>query len=88
MLMPHISGAQETTAEIAGRVFISDSPIAGAVVSAIHIPSGTKYSTTTRSDGRYNLPNLKIGGPYSLTGSFVGYLGERKEIKARLVYHM
>ena len=78
--MPHISGAQETTAEIAGRVFISDSPIAGAVVSAIHIPSGTKYSTTTRSDGRYNLPNLKIGGPYSLTGSFVGYSGERKEI--------
>jgi outer membrane receptor for ferrienterochelin and colicin len=64
--------AQETTSEIQGIVLEGKLAVPGATVIAIHQPTGTKYGTTTRIDGRYNLPNLKIGGPYVVTVSFVG----------------
>jgi hypothetical protein len=71
-----VAKAQETTSEIQGNVLAGKEAIAGATVQAIHQPTGTKYGTTTRPDGRYNLPNLKIGGPYVVTVSFVGYKTE------------
>jgi len=68
--------AQQTTSEIQGLVLGGKEAIPGATVIAVHEPTGTKYGTTTRPDGRYNLPNLKIGGPYVVTVSFVGYKTE------------
>jgi outer membrane receptor for ferrienterochelin and colicin len=68
--------AQETTSEIQGIVLDGKLAVPGATVQAIHQPTGTKYGTTTRLDGRYNLPNLKIGGPYVVTVSFVGFKTE------------
>ena len=68
--------AQETTSEIQGIVLDGKQSIPGATVVAVHQPTGTKYGTTTRMDGRYNLPNLKIGGPYVVTVSFVGFKTE------------
>ena len=46
--------AQETTSEIQGTVTTGTAGLAGVSVTAIHQPSGTKYVTTTRKDGRYN----------------------------------
>ena len=60
------ASAQETTSEIQGLVSDAKSGLAGVTVVATHQPTGTKYITSTRNDGRYNLPNLKIGGPYSI----------------------
>ena len=68
--------AQETTSEIQGLVSDGKDGLAGVTVVAVHQPTGTKYGTSTRGDGRYNLPNLKIGGPYSITVSFVGFKSE------------
>ena len=68
------SFAQETTSEIQGVV--SDEggkSLAGASITALHTPTGTSYSTTSRNDGRFNLPNLRIGGPYTVTVTFVGF---------------
>ena len=65
--------AQETTAEIQGLVLNGTVGLAGVSVTAIHQPTGTKYSTTTRNDGRYNLINLKVGGPYLVEVSYVGF---------------
>ena len=65
--------AQETTAEIQGLVTNGAAGFAGVSVTAIHQPTGTKYVTTTRNDGRYNLTNLKIGGPYLIEVSYVGF---------------
>jgi hypothetical protein len=68
-----IGFAQETTSEISGTVSDANSTLPGVNITAIHVPTGTKYLTTTRNDGRYNLPNLKVGGPYTITASYVGY---------------
>ena len=68
-----ITKAQETTSEIQGNVLAGKEAIVGATVIALHQPTGTKYNTTTRADGRYNLPNVKIGGPYVVTVSFIGF---------------
>src|SRR6187455_183951 len=47
-------------------------PVVGASVIAIHEPSGTTYEGTTRADGRYQIPGMRVGGPYSVTVNFVG----------------
>ncbi|MBA4196681.1 MAG: TonB-dependent receptor [Chitinophaga sp.] len=72
--------AQETTSDIQGIVTTDGKAgIAGANVTAIHQPTGTKYVTSTRKDGRFNLANVKVGGPYVITVSFVGYKEEKIE---------
>ncbi len=79
MVSGYLASAQETTSEIQGTVFDNGkTPMAGATVAAVHQPTGTKYVTTTRKDGRYNLPNLRIGGPYEITVSFVGFNEEKQ----------
>jgi hypothetical protein len=71
--------AQETTAEIQGLITVGNAGIAGANITAIHQPTGTKYVTTSRTDGRYNLSNLKIGGPYLLQVTYVGLKPEKQD---------
>jgi len=72
--------AQETTSEIQGVIKDDKgAPLAGATIVAVHQPTGTKYTTTSRKDGRYNLPNLKVGGPYLLTVTYVGFKEEKQE---------
>ena len=75
---------QETTSQILGTVSDGQNPLAGATVVALHTPTGTKYTTTTRKDGRFNLGGLRIGGPYVLTISYVGFK-EQKQDNIQLV---
>jgi outer membrane receptor for ferrienterochelin and colicin len=48
-------------------------PLLGANVIAVHIPSGTMYGTSTRANGRFNITGMRVGGPYTITASFIGY---------------
>jgi len=62
-----------TTGAITG--IVSDSqqqPVAGASVIAIHEPSGTTYEGVTRGDGRFSIPGMRVGGPYTVTVAYVG----------------
>ena len=73
------ASAQETTSEIQGLVSDGKAGLAGVTIVATHQPTGTKYSTSSRSDGRYNLPNLKIGGPYSIHVTSIGFKAEHQD---------
>jgi hypothetical protein len=59
-----------TTAE--GKTSAEES-LPGATIVAIHEPSGTKFGTVSLSDGKFNIPNMRVGGPYKVEVSFVGY---------------
>jgi len=66
--------SQVTTAEISGIVYEDQNLLLpGANVTAIHTPTGTTYGAVTNFDGRFNLLNLRVGGPYTITVSYVGF---------------
>ena len=69
-----------TTSAINGIVTDSlGEPLIAATVLAVHEPSGTQYGATTRDDGRFSIPGMRVGGPYTVTVSYVGYEKKQKE---------
>lgn len=69
--------AQITTSSMTGTVKDSKEALIGATVKAVHVPSGTVYSTATRADGRFNIPNMRAGGPYTIEVTYLGYEPQR-----------
>ncbi len=70
---PHVAAQGVTTGSLSGVVTDGQqAPVSGASVIAIHIPSGTTYEGTTRSDGRFFIANMRVGGPYVVTVAYVG----------------
>ncbi|PHR69416.1 MAG: TonB-dependent receptor [Lutibacter sp.] len=67
------SFSQVTTASMRGVVGDVSGPLPQASVVAVHTPSGTSYGTDTQFNGTYNLPNMRVGGPYKITVSFIGF---------------
>lgn len=69
-----------TTAQISGYIFDEDqAPLAKASIKAEHLPSGTHYLAISTKNGRYILPNLRVGGPYKLSVSHLGYQNQIKD---------
>jgi hypothetical protein len=67
-------GQGSTTSTISGLVTDgSGEPLVGVTVVAVHTPSGTKYGTSTRVDGRYTIPGARVGGPYTITAIYTGF---------------
>jgi hypothetical protein len=63
-----------TTGQMGGFVRdVDGNPIEDATIIAIHNPSGTSYGTTSRGGGAWDLPNLRVGGPYTITVTMIGY---------------
>ena len=80
MMNVTLTFGQVTTSGINGT--ISDSKgetLPGATVQAVHMPSGTTYATLTNADGRFVINNMRIGGPYKITATFVGYKEQTNE---------
>ncbi len=77
--------AQVTTSSLKGRVFGSGTTVdqekktstneelPGANIVATHTPSGTTYGTVSMADGRFIIPGMRVGGPYTVKVSFIGY---------------
>lgn len=63
-----------TTAAMNGQVASSTGEsLVGATVRAVHVPSGSLYGAVVNASGRFYLPGLRIGGPYTVTVEYVGY---------------
>lgn len=66
--------AQVTTSTITGSVKDNNNqPLVGATITATHLPSGTKYLTTSTKDGFFILNGLRVGGPYTVVVNFTGF---------------
>ncbi|GGF20684.1 cell envelope biogenesis protein OmpA [Hymenobacter cavernae] len=57
----------------------SGAGLPGATVIAVHTPTNTTYPAATNSEGRFNLQNLRVGGPYTVRVTFVGYQDVSRE---------
>ena len=80
LLFPLFTLAQETNSSIGGTVkSAKGEPLIGATITATHIPTGTVYRVASRAGGRFNLYNLRPGGPYTIVVSYVGFDDFKKE---------
>lgn len=90
---PSIYAQGNTNSSISGNVYDKDSQtLPGASILAVHTPSGTRYSASTDGTGNFSISNMRVGGPYKITITFVGFsdfsenevylqLGENKTFK-------
>ena len=63
-------GQTVTTGNLSGVVVDQQGAVLpGANVTAVHQPTNTSYETTTAGDGRYQILNVRVGGPYAITAS-------------------
>src|ERR1700682_5331630 len=66
--------AQITSSSITGTVKNGNNePLVGATIVATHQPSGTRYTTISRSGGEFSIQNMRVGGPYLIEITFVGF---------------
>ncbi|HEY0776918.1 MAG TPA: carboxypeptidase regulatory-like domain-containing protein [Gemmatirosa sp.] len=77
--VPRLHAQITTTASLAGRVTAGGEAVASAQVVAVHRPSGTTYRATTRTDGRFVIPGMRVGGPYQVTVRALGYAPESRD---------
>lgn len=75
-----IASAQVTTGSIRGLVTDKDNrPLEGARITAIHLPSGTQYIGATRADGRFVIPGMRVGGPYQVAATMIGFARQSRD---------
>ncbi|MDX1531424.1 MAG: carboxypeptidase-like regulatory domain-containing protein, partial [Rhodothermales bacterium] len=89
-------GQGVTRAALSGFVLDeAGNPLPGANVVAVHEPSGTTYGAAAQPSGAFLIPNMRVGGPYTVTASFVAYesqtqrdlflsLGQTLQVELRL----
>lgn len=71
-----------TTSALSGYVIDKQGKaVAGATVSVVHEPSGTRAAAVSRANGQFNLSGLRIGGPYTVTTTGQGVQSDtRKDV--------
>jgi outer membrane receptor protein involved in Fe transport len=78
--MPVATFAQGVTTG-AMNGFVNDKegkPVPGSRVTATHLPSGSKYGSVVRANGQFNIPSVRVGGPYTVAVSALGFKAQEK----------
>lgn len=77
-----LSAQGSTTGSIEGTITDNGGePLPGANIVAVHLPTGSEYGTSSRADGRYTIRNVRVGGPYEVRITFLGFNAQKKEIE-------
>jgi hypothetical protein len=96
----HLAGASsafaQTTGTLSGAAVDQQGGVLpGVTVTAVHQPTGTEYTSTTDAEGRFQIPNVRVGGPYRVTAALSGFndfvqsditvsLGESSQVELRM----
>ncbi|RTY76191.1 carboxypeptidase regulatory-like domain-containing protein [Flavobacterium sp. LS1R10] len=93
---PNLYAQGNTNSSVSGNVYDNDSQtLPGASILAVHTPSGSRYTASTDGTGNFSISNMRVGGPYKITITYVGFrnheeneiylqLGENKTFKIAL----
>lgn len=74
LMLPLLPFAQVTTSSMSGVITTSNGePLVGATITATHQPSGTLYNTLSKGGGQFTIANMRVGGPYQVKVTYVGY---------------
>ncbi|MBQ5642264.1 MAG: TonB-dependent receptor [Bacteroidaceae bacterium] len=74
LLFATVVSAQVTTSGMSGKLTDENKEsIIGAFIQAVHQPSGSRYSTVTNTDGRFNIQGMRPGGPYEVNITYMGF---------------
>ncbi|MGB5404373.1 MAG: carboxypeptidase regulatory-like domain-containing protein, partial [Robiginitalea sp.] len=73
-------GQGVTTSAVAGKMTdASGEPLGGASIVAVHQPTGSTYGAATDFDGFFRISNMRSGGPYRISFSYIGFETDVRE---------
>ncbi len=73
-------GQGVTTAAMNGKINDpAEGPLIGATVLAVLESTGSQFATITDADGYFHIPNMDVGGPYTMRVAYVGYEEYKQE---------
>ena len=74
-----VSAQTLTTGTLSGTILDQQGGVLpGVTVSAVHEPTGTQYTAVTDGDGRFQILNVRVGGPYTLTAALSGFADQKQ----------
>ena len=66
--------AAQTTGSLSGTITDRTGGVLPAVnVVAVHSSTGTTYDVVSDAQGHFAIPNVRVGGPYSITATLAGF---------------
>lgn len=69
-----------TTGSFSGLITDTNGgPLPGAVITAVNEPTGTRYNDVSRANGRFDIRNVRVGGPYEVTVTMTGFKTQEKD---------
>jgi hypothetical protein len=75
-----IPAAAQTTGSLSGTVTDQTGGVLPAAnIVAVHTSTGTSYEAVTDDQGHYAIPNVRVGGPYTITATLAGFRERRQD---------
>ncbi|MGE3177695.1 MAG: carboxypeptidase-like regulatory domain-containing protein, partial [Vicinamibacterales bacterium] len=64
----------QTSGSVTGTVLdTTGGVLPGATITATHLPTGTRYEAVSDANGQFEMPSVRVGGPYTVTARLSGF---------------